>query len=112
MSDFGLLILGDKIDTLIARVNALSALVQTLVRQGATMASDLTALQAAIANETTVIQSAIVGFQGLAQEIQDLKNDPVALQALADQVNKDAAALAAAVPANTPTPTPTPPAGP
>lgn len=66
------------------------------------MASDLTALQNQVAQNTAVEQSAITLITGLATQIADLKNDPAALQALADQLNTSAASLSAAVAANTP----------
>ena len=66
------------------------------------MANDLTAIETAVTNETTVEQSAIVLLQGLSAQLASLKNDPAAIQALADQINKNAQALADAVVANTP----------
>ena len=68
------------------------------------MSAQLDALQAAVTAEDTVIDSAITLLQGLAAEIISLKNDPVALQALADDVTAKTTALSQAVTANTPTP--------
>ena len=77
------------------------------------MALDISKLQAAVANETTVEQSAITLLTTLSAEIQTLINasgntvDPAALQAIVDSMNTSQAALAAAVTANTPAaPTP------
>ncbi len=66
--------------------------------------SDLAAISDAVARETTVVQSAVTLLNELAQELRDAANDPAAVQALADSINSDADALAAAVEANTPAP--------
>lgn len=63
----------------------------------------LTQLQAAVAAEDNVIGSAVVLIQGIAQRIADAGVDPAALQALTDDINAQAQALATAVTANTPT---------
>ena len=63
---------------------------------------DLANLQAAVAAEDTVIQSAVTLINGIAQRIADAGTDPVALQALTADVQAQASALAAAVTANTP----------
>jgi hypothetical protein len=66
------------------------------------MSAEMDALKVAVADEDTVIQSAIVAFQGLAQQIADAAGDKTASLALADDVKTQAAALAAAIPAGTP----------
>jgi hypothetical protein len=66
------------------------------------MAADLTALTAQVTANTQVEASAVLLIQGLAAQITALQNDPVALAALATQLNTSATALAAAVAANTP----------
>jgi len=63
--------------------------------------ADLTALTAEVARNTEVDQSAITLLNGLAAQIEALKTDPVALQALADTMRGSSDALAAAVVANT-----------
>ncbi len=73
-----------------------------LLKGEKTMASDLSALSAQVAQNTTVEESAVTLITGLAAQIADLKNDPAALQALADSLNKSATDLSAAVAANTP----------
>ena len=69
-------------------------------------------LQAAVAAEQTVEQSAITLLQGLAQQLQAAldNDDDDAIQAVIDQVNNNASTLAAAVTANTPAPGPSAPA--
>lgn len=67
-----------------------------------TMATDLTALTAAVAKDTEVDQSAITLLQGLKAALDTAGTDPVALKALSDQIGSNTDALAAAVTANTP----------
>lgn len=64
--------------------------------------ASLTQLQAAVAAEDTVIDSAVTLIQGLAQQIADLKPTQDAIDALAADVQGKADALAAAVAAGTP----------
>jgi chromosome segregation ATPase len=66
------------------------------------MSAALDTLTAQVAANTSVVDSAVVLIGGLAQQIQDLKNDPVALQALADSLKGEDDKLAAALVANTP----------
>jgi hypothetical protein len=70
------------------------------------MSQEMTDLQAAVAAEDTVIDSAVVAFQGIAQQITDAAGDRAASLALAADVNAKAQALAAAIPQNTPAATP------
>jgi len=66
------------------------------------MATDLGPLTAEVTRNTEVDGSAIALLNGLSAKIAELKNDPVALQALADQLKASSDSLAAAVVANTP----------
>lgn len=59
-------------------------------------------LQAAVAAEDTVIDSAITLINGLAAQIAALQPDQAAIDALAADVKAKADALSAAVTANTP----------
>jgi len=70
--------------------------------------TDLTGLTAQVAENTEVEASAIVLITGLAAQIESMKTDPIALQALADSLNGTSDQLAAAVAANTPAVVPTP----
>lgn len=71
--------------------------------------ADLTALQAEVANNTTVETSAVTLLQGLKAALDAAGTDPVALKALSDTLGANDTALAAAVAANTPA-APVPPA--
>lgn len=60
-------------------------------------------LQAAVARDADVTQSAIVLLNGIAQQLKDAiaSNDPAKVQAVLDGLNANTDALAAAVAANT-----------
>lgn len=64
--------------------------------------ADLNTLKTEVERTLTVEQSAITLIQGLASQLEAAKGDPVAIQALADQLNAQSSALAAAISANTP----------
>lgn len=62
--------------------------------------ADLSAIQAAVTNETNQDNAIITLLNGIAQELRSSAGDPAAVQALADQINNNASNLAAAVAAN------------
>ena len=64
------------------------------------MSEALENLTAAVAETNGKIDSAITLINGLADQVEELKNDPVALQALADEVRAKGAALGQAVAEN------------
>jgi hypothetical protein len=66
------------------------------------MALDLSALATEVGRNTDVDTSAAALLSQLATTIESLKTDPVALQALADQLRASNDTLVAAVTANTP----------
>lgn len=70
--------------------------------------ADLTAISAAVENNTSVDESAIALLGQLADLIRQNATDPAALAALADSINGEASNLAAAVSANTPAAPPAP----
>lgn len=80
------------------RLDELAALITNL---GIAMTKELDALQLEVERNTTVDQSAIVLLKGLADQIVALKNDPVKLQQLANDLKTSSSALADAVAANT-----------
>lgn len=85
-----------------ARLDSIVSLINGLSGKVSTMSAELDTLTAEVARNTTVDASAITLLNGLAAQIATLKNDPVALQALADSMKSSSDALAAAVVANTP----------
>jgi stress response protein SCP2 len=87
--------LEQKLDRILAAVNI-------LIQKENQIMADLTALTAQVTANTNVEASAIVLLNGLSAQIAQIKNDPVAVQALSDQLKTSATNLAAAITANTP----------
>jgi hypothetical protein len=77
-------------------------IVQDLQKGELTIMADLTTLTAQVKANTDVEASAVTLIQGIAAQLAAAKTDPVAIQALSDQLKTSADALAAAVTANTP----------
>lgn len=69
------------------------------------MSAALDRLTTEVSETRGAVNSAVTLIQGLAQQIRDLKEDPVALEALANDLDQQQTEIAAAVAANTP-PTP------
>ena len=59
-------------------------------------------LQVQVAENTAVELAAIDLITGIAAQLAELKNDPAAIQALADSLDATSEALSAAIVANTP----------
>lgn len=72
------------------------------LRQEADMSAQIDNLKAKVAKNTDQIQSTIVFIQGLAQQIRDNREDPAALDAMAEELDTRDRELADAVAANTP----------
>lgn len=77
-----------------------------IYQQEKIMSAELDTLSAQVHANGDVVDSAVALINGLADQIRALANDPVALTALADELQQKDAALAAAVAANTPAPPP------
>ena len=84
------------------KLDRILAAITELRKEQAIMSKELDAMKAEVENAVTVEESAIALIQGLATKIEELKDDPVALQGLADQLKAEDARLADAVTANTP----------
>jgi hypothetical protein len=82
--------------------NDLSNLIRQLTEKVTTMSVALDKLTAEVSRNTAVDESAITLLNGLAQQIRDLKEDPVKLEALATELEGSSARLAEAVTSNTP----------
>lgn len=87
--------------------SATAKLLAQILKNTHTIMSALSDLQNAVANEDTVIASAVKLIQGLAAQIAALPANDTAIAALAADVNAQATALGAAVTSGT---TPPPPA--
>lgn len=66
------------------------------------MSAALSALTTEVAETKTVMQSAVTLINGLSAKITELKDDPVAIAALAAELDTTSNDLAAAISANTP----------
>lgn len=85
-----------------ANEDAILALLKTINKKVNIVMTDLTRITEEVAENTSVIQSAIALLNDLAQQIRDNATDPAALEALADNLDANSNALGAAVAANTP----------
>lgn len=86
------------------KLDTILTVLQSIVGKEKVMSVQLDTLTAQVQKNTDTEASAVLLIQGLAGQIAALKTDPVALQALADDLNTSAKALASAVTANTPPP--------
>lgn len=84
------------------KLDALLTSQQAQTRQEATMSAQLDALKAQVAENTVLESSAVQLITGIAAQLASLKDDPVAIQALADSLKASATSLSAAITANTP----------
>ena len=91
-----------KYENLTQKLDKLTALVNVVIKKENAMSKELDNLTAEVTEVLDVQQSAILLLQGLSAQIQAIKTDPVALQALADSLDASSNALAAAIAANTP----------
>ena len=90
------------------RLNAILRTVNKTYAEVMKMSVELDALTAKVTEIETVDDSIIALVQGLAAQIVALKEDPVALQALADSLQGEIDKVQAAVTANTPAEPPAP----
>lgn len=91
-----------KLDYLIEQQHLMLQRLTIIVHKENSMATDLSALTAAVAHDTEVDASAITLLNQLSQMLKDAATDPAAVQAIADALAANAQALADAVVANTP----------
>jgi phage host-nuclease inhibitor protein Gam len=84
------------------QLDRIEAVVNQLVTQGVAMSKEFDDLQAQVERNTEVDNSVVTLVNGLAAQIEALKNDPRKLQAFADQLRANNDNLASAVAANTP----------
>ena len=98
----------DLLRQLLAGQQAIKALIEKGFN---TVSPELSTLKAQVDKNTSIEESAVTLIQGMAAQMQAAKEDPAAIQALADELNASASDLSAAIQANTappPAPAPTP----
>lgn len=86
------------------KLDAISRQDSRILRQGDSIMAGLADVQAAVAAEATVVDSAVALLGGLkaALDAAIASGDPAALQALSDSIASQTAELSTAVAANTP----------
>lgn len=94
-----------KLETIISKLDEIINLIK---QEGVTMTLELDALQQQVAENTSLEQSAIQLIEGIADQLEEVKDDPEEISALTASLKSTATALAAAIAANTPAPEPTP----
>lgn len=83
------------------RVLKLTQKIDLLTERIKEMSAALDALKVQVERNTQVDQSAITLIEGIAQQLQELKDDPAAIEALSNELQASTDALSAAVSANT-----------
>lgn len=89
-------------DETLKRLDRVERLLSQLLQKGNAMSAALERITQEVAETKTAVESAITLINGLAQQIRDNAEDPVALNALADELDAQQAAIGEAVAANTP----------
>ena len=87
---------------ILARLSFIRRELESLSRKVDKLMATLADLQAEVAAEDTVIDSAVTLIQGLADQVKNLQPNQAAIDALAADIKGKSDALAAAVAANTP----------
>ncbi len=91
-----------KLDTVIQRLDKTNETLTALTAQMEKLMSLIDDLTADVADERTVIDSAVTLLGNLSDQLAAAGNDPVKLAALKDAIDANKATLAAAVVKNTP----------
>jgi hypothetical protein len=88
------------------KLDKLERILNHILEKEIAMSVQLDNLTREVAETKAIEQSAIVLIQGLAARLQEIADDPVAIQALANELDVKAAELAAAIAAVPPLPVP------
>lgn len=104
------LLLGRQHEDIMQSLEHIHRLLHIILERTAHMSAVTDRLVASVAALTSAENSAITLLGQLSQLIRDNAEDPTALNKIADDIDANTTAIAAAVVANTPA-TPTPPAG-
>jgi prefoldin subunit 5 len=86
------------------KLDAILRKLQAIQRKEEHMSAELDALEVAVNENTTLDGSIILLVQGLAAQIEALKDDPIKLAALAASLKASSQAISDAIQANTPAP--------
>jgi chromosome segregation ATPase len=91
-----------QLDEVLLRLKALNNRARRHTKQGEKLMADLSRIQAEVAENGTVIGSAITLIQQIAEALRNTGTDQAAIDQLAADLDAQASALAAAITANTP----------
>jgi hypothetical protein len=86
---------------IVDKLDQILEILQSLIKEGEQIMTDLTALTAQVTANTDAEASAIQLITNIANALKNAGTDPVAVAALVTQLENSRAALAAAVVANT-----------
>lgn len=92
----------DRIDQVEAMITNLEVLMNLIITKGNIIVADLSALQAAVSENTDVAASVEALVQHLADQITAAATDQAALDGLVAQLRANSSGIAASVVANTP----------
>lgn len=81
----------------IKKLDKIIKILDQIVNKENEMSIQLDNLTAEVTETRTIIDSAILLIQGLAARLEEIADDPAAIQALADELNVKSEALAAAI---------------
>jgi uncharacterized protein (DUF3084 family) len=97
-------LIGPKLDNVLAGIKSVHTRLDSVfntLKELPRMSQALDRIREEVTEAKTVATSAVQLLTSLAEQIRDLKDDPAALEALADELDQSNADLAAAVAANT-----------
>lgn len=87
---------------ILRRISHLTERQASMQNNAAQINAAIEELTVTVAAQSDVIDSAVAAFNGVAAQLEDFKDDPAAISAIAAKLRTDSARLAAAIPANTP----------
>ena len=94
------------LDALGVRLNRIEQLLHIIATKETLMTADLDHLETSVKADTDATSAVLTLIQGIVIQLASMKNNPVRLQGLIDQLNANAGALSKAVFENTPATTP------
>lgn len=98
-----------KLDMLLRIGKKILTTLEEIRKESKIMTQELVDLEAAVTENTSLDTSIIELVNGLAAQVEALKDDPAKLASLASELRAKSAAMAAAIQANTPAPPPVEP---
>jgi len=94
----------EELAPLMAKLDLILSKLSTLEQMLMTTDEAIAALAAKVAEQSTVVESAVTLINGLAAQLTAAADDPAQIMAIVDSLTAQSGALAGAVEANTPPP--------